>query len=151
MKASFVIILSLLTVSLNYRFATSPRLLAEQTSELSIFYCGFSGEYCGHSSTNDVNSKATIVILSFVNTQADGSVKMDEANFPHTPFSEWKESGKRVLLSVGGEHGNFNTVFSSDSTITNFVTSLVDYVKRYNLDGVDLDLERYDSPPRKVA
>jgi hypothetical protein len=102
MKTKFVIVLCLLAISLSDKLEPTSRLLAQQTSELSIFYCGFSGAYCGHSSTNDVNSKATIVILAFVNTQADGSVKMDEANFPHGPFSEWKASGKKVLLSVGG-------------------------------------------------
>ena len=78
------------------------RRLTQETSVLSIFYCGFDGDSCGHSKTDDVNPAATIVILAFVNTQADGSVRMDEANFPQVPFNSWKASGKKVLISVGG-------------------------------------------------
>jgi hypothetical protein len=44
---------------------------------LSMFYCGFSGDYCGQSNTDDVNPKSSIVILAFINTQSDGSVIMD--------------------------------------------------------------------------
>jgi chitinase len=116
-----------------------------------MFYCGFSGDYCGQSRTDDVNPGSTIVILSFVNTQPDGSVRMDEANFPQGPFNTWKASGKQVLISVGGQFGNFYSVYVSDNSVANFVNSLVGYVRKYNLDGVDLDIEQYNANPRAVA
>lgn len=47
-----------------------------------MFYCGFSDEYCGQSKTDDVNPASTYVILAFVNTQTDGSVVVDEPNYP---------------------------------------------------------------------
>ncbi len=118
---------------------------------LSIFYCGFGGDYCGQSNTDDVNPAATIVILAFANTQADGSVKVDEANFPQAPFNSWKASGKKVLISVGGQNGNWNYVFASSSSIDKFVSSLSSVVQRLNLDGVDLDIESFDASPKTVA
>lgn len=59
MKMFFLFFFSLLTATL------PPQVL--QTKELSVFYCGFTASYCGHSSTNDVHTKATIVILAFAN------------------------------------------------------------------------------------
>jgi hypothetical protein len=53
---------------------------------LSLYYCGFGDNFCGQSKEDDVNPGAHLVILSFVNTHADGSVELDEANFPHGPL-----------------------------------------------------------------
>ena len=48
---------------------------------LSIFWCGFGGNYCGQSKGDDVYPRATHVILAFGNTRADGTIDTDE--FPH--------------------------------------------------------------------
>ena len=47
---------------------------------LSIFWCGFSGDYCGQSRDDDLNSKTTHVILAFANVNSDGSIKFDTSN-----------------------------------------------------------------------
>lgn len=52
--------------------------------DLSMFYCGFGGDFCGQSTTNDVNNATTTVILAFVNSNVDGSVSIDGPNFPRT-------------------------------------------------------------------
>jgi chitinase len=88
--------------------------------------------------------------LAFVNTQPDGSVIAD-TNFPTTLVTKWKSSGKKVVISVGGEHGNWQNVFASLSNTRNFISSLTGIVRKYNLDGVDLDIENYLTPPRAVA
>jgi len=44
----------------------------------SIFYCGFGGDFCGQSKTDDVNPSTDIIILAFANTKPDGSVVMDQ-------------------------------------------------------------------------
>ena len=87
-----------------------------------------------------MNPGTKLVILAFVNTKADGSVVMDEDNFPHGPYKIWKSHGQKVLISVGGQNGNWGYVFASNSSIDNFVKSLVDIVHRFKLDGVDLDI-----------
>lgn len=38
------------------------------TEVLSVYYCGFGGNFCGQSTTNDVYPKTTHVILAFANT-----------------------------------------------------------------------------------
>lgn len=116
----------------------SPRKAG--TDVLSVYYCGFGGNFCGQSTDNDVYPKTTLVILAFANTLSDGSIIMDEVNFPTLPYNDWKASGKNVLISVGGQNGNWGNVFASNTSATNFVNSAVDIVKRFNLDGVDLDI-----------
>jgi hypothetical protein len=71
-------------------------------ANLSMFYCGFGGNFCGQSSTDDVSSNADMVILAFGNTQTNGSVIVDEANFPTGLVTSWQKSGKKVLISIGG-------------------------------------------------
>lgn len=116
-----------------------------------MFYCGFSGNFCGQSTTDDVNTKSSIVILAFANTNYDGSITVDEPNFPTSLVSKWKSAGKKVILSVGGQNGHWDVVFKSATSSNNFVTSISNYLNKYNLDGIDLDIEDYKTPPRTVA
>jgi chitinase len=122
-----------------------------QTYDLSMFYCGFGGNFCGQSTDDDVHPKTTTVILAFVNTQPDGSVIADDANFPTDLISKWHSAGKKVVISVGGQNGNWPNVFASSAATANFINALNEIVKKYNLDGVDLDIENYLATPRTVA
>jgi len=119
--------------------------------DLTMFYCGFGGNFCGQSTTDDVHPKTSIVILAFVNTQPDGSVIADDANFPVSLIQSWHASGKKVAISVGGQNGNWPNVFATPTSVSNFVASLVQIVDTYGLDGVDLDIENYLATPRTVA
>lgn len=118
---------------------------------MSIFYCGFGGDFCGQSTTDDVNTGASIVILAFVNTNTDGSVTVDDANFPTALVNAWQSKGKQVVISVGGQNGNWANVFASSTSIDNFVNSIQSIITKYNLDGVDLDIESYNAAPIVVA
>lgn len=125
--------------------------LALAGSDVSMFYCGFGANFCGQSTTDDVNPSVKTVILAFVNTQTDGSVIADDANFPTTLIESWQSTGKNVLISVGGQNGNWPNVFASSTSTTNFVNALVGIVNKYGLNGVDLDIENYLATPRTVA
>ena len=48
----------------------------------AMFYCGFSGDFCGQSIADDVNPNIQTVILAFANTASDGNIIVDESNFP---------------------------------------------------------------------
>ena len=63
----------------------------------------------------------------------------------------WKNSGKKVLLSVGGQNGYWQHVFESANNRKNFISSFVNYVNRFSLDGVDLAMLYYLATPRVVA
>lgn len=152
----FGIVLALLLVAaLSARvnwFKGQPKAQPKaQQYELSMFYCGFGGEFCGQSTEDDVHSLTTNVILAFVNTNPDGSVFIDEENYPQSHHNSWKASGKKVLISVGGQNGNWAYIFASSTSITNFVTSVAGILSKWSLDGVDIDIESYMVSPRTVA
>ena len=107
---------------------------------LSMFYCGFGKDFCGQSTTDDVQSKASIVILAFANILNNGSIEVDNNNFPTNLQLSWKNSGKKVLISVGGQNVDWDTAFTNTQNTNNFINSVVDAVNRYNLDGVDLNI-----------
>lgn len=88
---------------------------------LSMFYCGFGGDFCGQSDTDDVNPAATNVILAFVNTNPNGSVFVDAENFPRDLTASWQQAGKNVIISVGGQNGNWAYIFASENSTNNFV------------------------------
>lgn len=146
-----VAILLLATLAFTYKvnwFKPKPKASKPM---LSMFYCGFGGDFCGQSDTDDVNPAATNVILAFVNTNPDGSVFVDAENFPHDLAASWKQAGKNVIISVGGQNGNWAYIFASEGSITNFVNSVASIITTYGLDGVDLDIEAYQATPRTVA
>jgi len=116
-----------------------------------MFYCGFSGEFCGQSSINDVNDKASIVLLAFANILSNGSILVDAQNFPNSLITQWKSSGKKVMISVGGYHGIWRHAFTSQQNTNNFVNSIYQCLITYNLDGIDLNIESYQATPRQVA
>jgi chitinase len=89
--------------------------------------------------------------LAFANTQPDGSIIVDDANFPVNLTLRWQSSGKKVVISVGGQNGNWGYVFANPTSIKNFISSLTAVVTKYGLDGVDLDIESYIATPRTVA
>lgn len=118
---------------------------------LSMFYCGFGGDFCGQSTIDDVNPQSSVVILAFVNTSPDGSIIVDHDNFPVEHTKKWQATGKKVLLSVGGQNGHWDTVFANIQQTDNFIDSLMVAMTQYNLDGIDLDIESYHTPPKLVG
>ena len=118
---------------------------------LSMSYCGFGKDFCGQSSTDDVATKASFVILAFANILNNGSIEVDSNNFPINLQYSWKNNGKKVLLSVGGQNVDWDTAFTNTQNTNNFINSVIDAVNKYNLDGVDLNIETYKIPPRTVA
>lgn len=115
-------------------------VLGSASYSLSMFWCGFHWSFCGQSKTDDVNSKANFIMLAFANIQPDGSVLVDDANFPTSLVRNWQYYNKKVLISVGGASGNWSAAFASLQSRSLFVSTLSSAVKRYNLDGVDLDI-----------
>lgn len=116
-----------------------------------MFYCGFGKDFCGQSTTDDVATKASFVILAFANILNNGSIEIDTNNFPTNLQYSWKNTGKKILLSVGGQNVDWDTAFTNTQNTNNFINSVVDAVNKYNLDGVDLNIETYKIPPRTVA
>ncbi len=131
---------------------TSAITFTQQTGGgkvLTEFWCGFSGNYCGQSTGDDINPKATHVIMAFANSNADGSISTD--TMPTVLISSWRASGKKVLISVGGQNGNWDVIFANATNQQKFIASVVNTIQNANIDGVDLDIEGYATDPNVVA
>lgn len=69
-KSIFILLLLLLSfvaVSHSQRNLSSNKMYA-------IYWCGFDGNYCGQSNSDDVYDDATHVMMAFANANKDGSL-----------------------------------------------------------------------------
>lgn len=119
---------------------------------MTAYYCGFGGNFCGESYNDDVNPRASIVILAYADIAPNGEIIIDAVNFPKAQFTNWKNTGKKVFLSIGGHKSDWTYVHSSETNRANFVKSTTEAVRIYGLDGIDFDIEaNYNAPPKQVA
>lgn len=91
---------------------------------LAQYYCGFSGGFCGQSSTDDTNANSSLIILAFGNINSNGSIQMDTQNFPCSLVKTWQGEGKKVFLSIGGQNANWAQVFATNSSQSNAISSI---------------------------
>ena len=118
-------------VNLLESIANRKSPLTNRNWELSMFYCGFGDKYCGQSSTNDINIYTKYVILAFLKTNANGSVTIDVDNFPNSSYKIWKNQNKLVLISVGGQNGNWKAILSSQANTKTFIDSVKDILSKF--------------------
>ena len=118
-------------VNLLESIANRKSPLTNRNWELSMFYCGFGDKYCGQSSTNDINIYTKYVILAFLKTNSNGSVTIDVDNFPNSSYKIWKNQNKLVLISVGGQNGNWKAILSSQANTKNFIDSVKDILNKF--------------------
>ena len=68
---------------------------------------------------------------------------MDEANFATLVGLKQQNPSLQVLVSVGGWtwSGNFSDMVLTTQSRSRFIDSVVEFVDRYKLDGLDIDWE----------
>ncbi|KAJ2830441.1 hypothetical protein IWW50_000285 [Coemansia erecta] len=88
-------------------------------------------------------SKYTHINIAFAIPNADGTFTLDESFALPEAVTMIRGKGAKVLISIGGWTGSnlISAIMSDDTTNKKFLTSIVDYVKTNDLDGVDLDWE----------
>ncbi|KAI9114681.1 hypothetical protein K1719_014379 [Acacia pycnantha] len=74
----------------------------------------------------------------------------------HVSSIKTQHSNVKVALSLGGDSvqgkpANFSALSSIDSWVSAAVSSLTDIIKQYNLDGIDIDYEHFNSDPNTFA
>ncbi len=88
-------------------------------------------------------SNLTHINIAFVNPDANGVFKNDMGSGLSDVVKTAHENGVKVLASLGGWGGsvNYPALVSSDSTREKLSENLIDFVRKYDLDGIDLDIE----------
>ncbi|KAJ2449823.1 hypothetical protein EV183_004672 [Coemansia sp. RSA 2336] len=88
-------------------------------------------------------TKYTHINIAFSIPNEDGSLSFEDDWAMQQITSQIKGGRAQVLMSVGGWTGSnlFSKIFKQDSARSKLLDSMVDYVKKYNLDGIDIDYE----------
>ncbi|KAJ2869954.1 hypothetical protein GGH93_005945 [Coemansia aciculifera] len=88
-------------------------------------------------------SKYTHVNMAFGIPTSSGTFSFDGDWFLPALVTSMHSAGTKVLMSVGGWTGSnyFSTVMKDTGARSTMITSMVNYVKANNLDGIDIDWE----------
>lgn len=90
--------------------------------------------------------KVNYLMLAFGNFNKDGSFSFNGNADIQSIVSKIKESNIKIMLSIGGggfsdEKENIWVDHLSEKKRTGSIKAMMDYIEKYNLDGIDVDLE----------
>ncbi|AYL95701.1 glycoside hydrolase family 18 protein [Mucilaginibacter celer] len=146
----------------NLKFSKALRLAGVLTCLILAFYTanaqkvkqkkhviiGYVGGFRGLLDTNMVDAKKlTHINYAFVDVQRNRASlrfrRTDTANFKYLVGLKKKNPALKVLISIGGWSWskNFSDMALTDTGRKAFAVSAVDIVRRFKMDGVDIDWE----------
>jgi chitinase len=121
---------------------------AQSTKQYKHVIIGYVGGYHGLIDTTLVDPhKITILNYAFVNLRGNRAVltniKTDTVNFKYLLKLKKQNPDLKVVISIGGWgwSNNFSDAVLSDTSRAAFVASAVKIVRKYHLDGIDIDWE----------
>lgn len=120
---------------------TTPQIIESEENRMNVIGYLTTWNY-GCYKTLDW-SNLTHINIAFVNPDANGVFKNDMGSGLSDVVKTAHENGVKVLASLGGWGGsvNYPALVSSDSTREKLSENLIDFVRKYDLDGIDLDIE----------
>lgn len=88
-------------------------------------------------------SNLTHINIAFVNPDTNGVLRNDMGSALSDVVKTAHKNDVKVLASLGGWGGsvNYPALVSSETARNNLNKNLLDFVKKYDLDGIDLDIE----------
>ncbi|KAJ1792767.1 hypothetical protein IW139_003859 [Coemansia sp. RSA 353] len=88
-------------------------------------------------------SKYTHITMAFAIPSSSGTFSFDGDWFLPQVVTDLHAKGTKVMMSVGGWTGSnfFSNILKNPSTKSTLIQSMVNYVKQYELDGIDIDWE----------
>ena len=120
---------------------------AERT-KIKPVVIGYVGGFHGLLDTDKIEvSKLTHINYAFVDVKNGKAFltneKTDSTNFRNLKLLKGKNPDLKILISIGGWawSENFSDAVLTDSSRKVFAASSVDIIKKYDLDGVDIDWE----------
>ncbi|KAJ1953207.1 hypothetical protein GGI12_006062, partial [Dipsacomyces acuminosporus] len=88
-------------------------------------------------------SKYTHMNFAFAIPQNDGSLKYDDQESIPSIVTNLHSANVKAIVSIGGWTGSdkFSKILKNTTARAAFLSSIIAFVKKYNLDGVDIDWE----------
>ncbi|MDN5287600.1 MAG: glycoside hydrolase family 18 protein [Mucilaginibacter sp.] len=118
------------------------------TKKQKYVVIGYVGGYRGVADMSMVNpEKLTHINYAFVNVRNNRAwlthERTDTTNFRNLVLLKKRNPALKVLISIGGWtwSGNFSDAVLTDTSRQAFAASAVAIIKKYNLDGIDIDWE----------
>jgi chitinase len=125
-----------------------PTVKAQKAKKAPPVVIGYVGGYKGLVNTAAMNaSQLTHINYAFVNVKDHqawlSNERTDTVNFRKLNLLKEQNPALRILISIGGWtwSGRFSDAVFSDSSRTTFARSAVNIIRKYHLDGVDIDWE----------
>lgn len=141
------VMLALFLVSFAKNHAKQPLLSKKEAPAGQPVVIGYVGGYRGliHADSIDV-AKLTHINYAFVDIKDNRAWlhnRTDDGNLKRLVALKAKNPALKILISIGGWtwSKHFSDAVLTDSSRKNFTQSAVDIVKKYNLDGIDIDWE----------
>ncbi|KAJ2059872.1 hypothetical protein GGI17_004145 [Coemansia sp. S146] len=125
-----------------YAFATMAISLASSVFGGPVIM-GYYPSWKRAQSANVDWSKYTHVNMAFGIPTSSGTFSFDGDWFLPALVTSMHSAGTKVLMSVGGWTGSnyFSAIMKDTGARSTMITSMVNYVKANNLDGIDIDWE----------
>ncbi len=137
---------------ITFLVALAATLLTANAQKKQHVIIGYVGGYRGIIDTSMVNAKKlTHINYAFVNVKDNRAwltnLKTDTINFKNLLKLKKVNPDLKVIISIGGWawSKNFSDAVLTDTSRAAFAASAVDIVRKYNLDGVDIDWEYPDN------
>lgn len=128
-----------------------PSAAAPKFSSPEKIIVGYYGGWAAYSGvTPDKLNVSQLNVLNYAFAEIDGNLKIamgdpavDLSNFSRLQSVKNSHSGLKTVISVGGwsYSGKFSDAALTESSRAVFADSVVDFIKTYGFDGVDIDWE----------
>lgn len=141
------VMLALFLVSFAKTYTKQPLQGKKDTPAARPAVIGYVAGYRGVIRTDSIDvTKLTHINYAFAdikNNRAWLHNKADDSNLKKLVALKAKNPALKILISIGGWtwSKHFSDAVLTDSSRKNFAQSAVDIVRKYNLDGVDIDWE----------
>lgn len=121
--------------------ATTPQIIESEETKMNVIGYLTTWNY-GVYKTLDW-SNLTHINIAFVNPDTNGIFKNDMGSGLGDVVKTAHKNGVKVLASLGGWGGsvNYPALVDDKATRDKLSENLIDFVKKYDLDGIDLDIE----------
>ncbi|WP_440396936.1 glycosyl hydrolase family 18 protein [Paenibacillus sp. SAF-054] len=140
---SYTLIVTAVQKSSGKKASTTVNFTMEPHKKLIGYVAGWSNWSDAHPVDA---SKLTHINYAFTHIKDDQIIPIagqnDDANYAYLRGLKSQNPNLKILNSVGGWAANgFSDAALTDQSRQVFAESIIDYVKKYNLDGIDLDWE----------
>ncbi len=120
----------------------APPVIIAAPPAFGFYVVGYFPSYRTLSSVPDVKFKMCNVInYAFANINSSGSLTLGNSTHLLEVKTKAKANGAKIFISISGLAADFKTMAAASGSRTLFISEVMNMVRTYGLDGVDMDWE----------